>query len=70
MTNPVTYKVKHKDTEEKLLQNFYDNELVKVKNPDAYLVKKIIKQKGNKVYVSWLGFSDKYNSWINKSDLL
>ena len=62
MTNPVTYKFKHKDTEEKLLQNFYDNELVKVKNPDAYLVKKIIKQNKDKVYVSWLGFSDKYNS--------
>jgi len=48
---------------------FYAEEIRKTKLPDDYLVKKIIRTKGQRVFVRWLGFTDEHNSWINKSDL-
>lgn len=47
---------------------FYKEELQKTKYPDVYLVEKVLKKKGNLVYVKWLGFKEK--SWVNKKDLL
>lgn len=68
-TYPVTYLLE--DHEYNIIQGaFYEQEMQKVKNPDMYLVEKILKKKGNSVYVKWLGFSDKYNEWINKNDVL
>ena len=48
---------------------FYAEEIRKTKLPDDYLVEKIIRTKGQRVFVRWLGFTDEHNSWINKSDL-
>jgi len=49
---------------------FYEKELQKTNHPDTYLVEKILKRKGSKVYVKWLGFDSSHNSWINKIDLV
>lgn len=49
---------------------FYEQELQKTNHPDTYLVEKILKNKGNKVLVKWLGFKSTHNSWINKTDIL
>lgn len=49
---------------------FYEPELMKTKFPDVYLIEKVIKRKGSKSYVSWLGFDSKHNSWINNKDLV
>lgn len=49
---------------------FYKEELSKSRYPDTYLVEKVLKKQGNKVYVKWLGFSNDHNSWINKNDIL
>ncbi|KAI8123526.1 putative uncharacterized transposon-derived protein F54H12.3 [Lucilia cuprina] len=49
---------------------FYDEELSKTKYPDTYLVEKVLKTKGEKVFVKWLGFSNQHNSWINKQEVL
>lgn len=65
---PVTYKIEDmKQTP--IAGQFYEPELQKTKYPDSYLVEKVLKQKGNKVYVKWLGFPSSENSWIAKSDL-
>ncbi|KYN21091.1 hypothetical protein ALC57_06546 [Trachymyrmex cornetzi] len=48
---------------------FYEYEL-RVSNPDVYLVEKILRKRGNKVNVKWLGMDSSYNSWIDKTDLL
>ena len=48
---------------------FYQEELTKVKYPDAYLVEKIVRKRGNKVFEKCLGFDNSHNSWINESDL-
>lgn len=65
-TNPVTYLIKdsHKNI---ILGSFYHQELQKTANPNLYLIEKVIKKKGNKLYVKWLGLSEAENSWINKS---
>lgn len=68
LTNPTTYLLK--DVYNKDIKGgFYKEQLQKVKYPNIYLVERIIKRKENKLFVKWLGFSGKHNSWINKSDI-
>lgn len=68
-TNPPTYQIedKHKQT---ILGSFYEYELQRTKFPDLYLIEKVIKRKGNKLFVKWLGLSERENSWVDKSALL
>ena len=49
---------------------FYEHELLKAAAPDVYLVEKILRRKGDKVFVKWLGFDNVHNSWINKDAVL
>ena len=49
---------------------FYGEELSKTRYPNTYLVEKVLKTKGEKAYVKWLGFSNQHNSWINKNEIL
>lgn len=43
---------------------FYAEELQKTALPNTYLVEKVLKRRGDRVYVRWLGMSSKYDSWI------
>lgn len=43
---------------------FYGQELKRTQYPDTYLVEKVLKKRGNRVYVKWLGLDKSYNSWI------
>lgn len=54
----------------KVKGGFYKEELQKTKFFNTYLIEKIIKKKGNKAYVKWLGFPSSKNSWINISDVV
>lgn len=68
-TNPTTYILN--DTEGNQIQGgFYEYELQKAKFPDIYLVEKILRRKGNKLYIKWLGLSNKHNSWVLKNQIL
>lgn len=49
---------------------FYAHELQKVKNPDGYLIEKVIKRKGDKAFCKYLGFSDAHNSWVDADTLV
>ena len=67
-TSPVTYKLK--DYQDKpIAGGFYEEELLESKYPDVYLVEKVLKKRGDRAYVKWLGFDSSHNSWIDKSDL-
>ncbi|XP_070168346.1 uncharacterized protein [Polyergus mexicanus] len=67
---PPYYHIKDMKGEE-IKGTFYEQELQKTKIPtNIYLVVKILKRKGNKVYVKWLGFDNTHNQWINKKDLI
>lgn len=68
-TNPKTYLLED-IRKQPILGAFYAQELQKTKYPDIYLVEKILKRKGNTVYVKWLGLPNSENSWINKNNIL
>lgn len=66
-TCPVTYELK--DFHGKAIKGgFYNEEIQKTSYPDDYLVEKVIKKRGNRHYVKFLGFPSKDNAWINASD--
>ena len=66
-----TYKINEWDGTP-LRGTFYAQDLQKVTvmDDDLFRVEKIIKRKGDKVLVRWTGWPDKYNSWVEKRDLL
>ena len=34
------------------------------------MIEKVIKRKGNKLYVKWKAYYSSFNSWIDKKDLI
>ena len=34
-----------------------------------FRIEKVLKRKGNKLYVKWKGYENSFNSWINEKDL-
>ncbi|KYN30174.1 hypothetical protein ALC57_00370 [Trachymyrmex cornetzi] len=68
-TNPVTYLLE--DYRGKSIAGaFYEHELHHTTHPDVYLVEKVLRRKGNWVYVKWLGFDGSHNSWIHKNNVI
>lgn len=68
-TVPNTYIIEDQ-RKQPILGSFYEQELQKVKYPNLYLVEKVLKKKGNKLYVKWLGLNDSENSWIDKQSVV
>ena len=54
---------------EEVVGSFYEKELQKT-NQIEFRIEKILKTKGNKLYVKWKGYSNSFNSWIHKKDLI
>ena len=54
---------------EKIIGTFYEKELQKT-NQKEFRIEKVIKRKGDKLYVKWKGYNNSFNSWINKKDLV
>ena len=65
-----TYKIEELDGVP-LKGTFYEQDLQKVtvSEDDLFRVEKVLKRKGNKLLVRWKGWSNKYDSWIDKSDV-
>ena len=64
-THPITYLLVH--IQGNLISGgFYEQELQKTFFPNDYLIERVIKRRGNKLFVKWLGFNNSFNSWINK----
>ena len=53
----------------KLMEFFYKLELRK-QNQGKIRIEKVIKGKGNKLYVKWKGYDNSFNSWIDKKDIV
>lgn len=68
-TDPITYLLTSYYNQE-IQGSMYAEELQHVKNPNEYLVEKIIRRKNGMLFVKWLGFGDEYNQWIPESDLV
>jgi len=67
-TLPTTYQLEDY-TGKPVAGCFYSEELSKTYFPDDYLVEKIIRKKGDKIFIKWLGFDKLHNSWIKANDL-
>ncbi|KAJ8911384.1 hypothetical protein NQ315_013519 [Exocentrus adspersus] len=70
ITNPITYLLEDNMQEHPIRGGFYEEELQKTSNPDIYLVEKVLKRKGKKVYVRWLGFDQSHDSWIDITNIV
>ena len=47
---------------------FYEKEFQKT-SQEKFRIEKILKRKGDKLYVKWKGYDNGFNSWIDKKDL-
>ena len=54
---------------EEITGTFYKKELQKA-NKKEFRVEKVIKRKGDKLYIKWKGYSSSFNSWINEKDII
>ena len=67
-TVPWTYVINDLNGEE-IIGTFYENELQKTKQ-NEFRIEKVIKRKGDKLYVKWKGYNNSFNSWIDKKDIV
>ena len=51
--------------DEIIVGTFYEKALQKT-NQKEFRVEKVIKRKGDKLYVNWEGYGNPFNSWIDK----
>ena len=56
-------------TVKKITGTFYEKELQKT-NQQEFRIEKVLKRKGDKLYVKWKGYDNSFNSWIDKKDLV
>ena len=54
---------------EKIVGTFYEKEQQKTIQKE-FRVERVMKRKGNKLYVKWQGYNNFLNSWIDKKDVL
>ena len=69
-SNVITYKIK--DLNDEIIEGiFYEKELQKTKNTsEVYVIEKIIRKNKNKYLVKWRNYSNEFNSWIDKDDII
>ena len=67
-TVPWTYVINDLNGE-KNIGTFYENELQKTGQKE-FRIEKVLKKKGDKLYVKWNGYDNSFNSWIDKKDIV
>ena len=68
-SNVISYQLK--DMNGEIIKGiFYEKELQLTKNTTGEnIIEKILKTKGNQMYVKWRGYSNNFNSWIDKNSV-
>ena len=67
-TVPWTYVISDLNGEP-ITGSFYEKELQKT-SQEKFKIEKVIKRKGDKLYVKWKGYDNSFNSWIDKKDIV
>ena len=67
-TVPWTYVINDLNGEE-IIGTFYEKELQGT-NQQEFSIEKVIKRKGDKLYVKWKVYDYSFNSWIDKKDIV
>ena len=65
---PWTYVLNDLNGEE-IIGTFHETVLQKT-NQQEIRIEKVIKRKGDNLYVKWKGYDSSFNSWIDKKDLV
>ena len=52
---------------EELFGTYYEKELQET-NQTEFIAEKIIKRKGDKLYVKWKGYDNSFNNWADEQD--
>ena len=70
ISNVISYKIK--DLNDVIIKGiFYEKELQLSKNTsEVYVIEQIIRKNKNKYLVKWRGYSNDFNSWIDKNDII
>ena len=55
--------------DEEITGSFYEKELQKT-NQNEFRIEKVIRRKDDKLYVKWKGYDNRFNSWIDKKDVV
>ena len=66
-TVPWTYVISDLNGKE-IIGTFYEKKLQKT-NQQKLRKKKVIRRKGDKLYVKWKGYDNSFNSWIDNKDV-
>ena len=67
-TVPWTYLINDLNGEE-IKGSFYEKELQKTDQKE-FRIEKMIKKKGDKLFLKWKGYDNSFNSWINEKDII
>ena len=70
-SNVITYKIT--DMNNEIIKGiFYEKELQlsKMKEDGLYIIEKIIRKNKDRYFVKWRNYSNDFNSWINKNDIV
>ena len=67
-TVPWTYTISDLSGEN-VIGTFYEKELQKT-NQKEFRIEKVLKRKGDKLYIKWKEYSNSFNSWIDEKDLV
>ena len=55
--------------DKEIIGTFYEKEL-QTTNQEEFIIEKVIKKKGNKLYVKLKGYDNSFNNWVDKKDLV
>ena len=55
--------------DEEIIGTFYENKLQKTDQKE-FRIEKVLKKKGDKLYVKWKGYDNSFNTWIDKKDIV
>ena len=53
---------------EEIVAVFYKRELLRT-NQTELIIERVIKKKGDKLYVEWKGYDNSFNRWEDKNDI-
>ena len=67
-TVPWTYFINDLNGEE-IIGTCYEKELQDT-SQEEFRIEKIVKKKGDNLYIKWKGYDNSFNSWIDKKNIL
>ena len=68
--NTVSWTYVISDLNDEEIAGRFDKKQFQKTNQKEFRIEKVIKRKGDKLYVKWKGYDNSFNSWINKKDFV